>query len=139
MSLARAIGRRLVLAGLLMLALSLSVRSDELADFHAAVEQATAEYRVAMTTLETRSQEDTAAAVQRFRQSWQAINERFTKHRPAPFADDEAYGTMFVLVETRIVGVLLVIEMGNRDAARRGLAPIEETLASLSARSAPIP
>jgi HAMP domain-containing protein len=139
MSLARAIGRRLVLASLLVLALSLSVRTDELADFHAAVEQATAEYRVAMTTLETRSQEETAAAVQRFRQSWQAINERFTKSRPAPFADDETYGTMFMLVDTQAVGVLLVIEMGNRDAARAGLAPIGETLANLSARSAPIP
>jgi HAMP domain-containing protein len=139
MSISRAIGRRLVLASLLVLALSLTVHSDELADFHAAVEQATAEYRVAMTTLETRSQEETAAAVQRFRQSWQAINERFTKNRPAPFADDEKFPTMFMLVDTQAVGVLLVIEMGNRDAARAGLAPIGETLATLSARSAPIP
>jgi hypothetical protein len=38
MSLARAIGRRLVLAVLFVLALSLSVRSDELAEFHAAVD-----------------------------------------------------------------------------------------------------
>lgn len=40
-----AIGRRLVLAALFVLALSPSVRSDELADFHAAVEEAAAEYR----------------------------------------------------------------------------------------------
>ena len=139
MSIPRAIGHRLALATVLVLALSLSVRGDELADFHAAVEQATAEYRVAMATLETRSQEETAAAVQRFRQSWQAINERFTKNRPAPFADDETYPTMFMLVDTQLVGVLLVIDMGNRDAARNGLAPVGTTLAQLSARSAPIP
>jgi hypothetical protein len=137
MSFVRTVAHRLVLAALFVLALSLSVRSDELADFHAAVEQATVDYRVAMTILETRSQQETAAAVQRFRQTWQAINERFGKPRPAPFADDEQYPTMFMQVDVRLVGVLLTIDMGNREAARDGLAPIQETLAQLSARSAP--
>src|SRR5882757_3762538 len=127
MSFARALGRRLVLATLFVFALSLSVRSDELADFHAAVEQAAAEHRLAMDTLETSGQRETAAAVQRLRQTWQAINERFTgEHRPAPFADDEQYPTMFMQVDVRLVGVLLTIDMGNRDAARSGLAPIRE-------------
>jgi hypothetical protein len=45
MSFVGAIGRRLVLAALSVLALSPSVRSDEVADFHAAVEEAAAEYR----------------------------------------------------------------------------------------------
>ena len=39
MSIPRAIGHRLALPALLMLALSLSVRSDELAHLHAAVEE----------------------------------------------------------------------------------------------------
>ena len=138
MSFARALERRLVLATLFVFALSLSVRSDELAEFHAAVELAAAEHRAAMDTLETSSQQETAAAVQRFRRTWQALNERFTgKHRPAPFADDEQYPTMFMQVDVRLVGVLLTIDMGNRDAARSGLAPIQETLAQLSVRSAP--
>jgi hypothetical protein len=137
MSFVRTIVHRLVLAALFVLALSLSVRSDEVADFHAAVEQAAADYRVAMATLETRSQQETAAAVQRLRRVWQAINERFGKHRPAPFADEQ-YPTMFMQVDVRLVGVLLTIDMGNREAARDGLAPIQETLAQLSARSAPI-
>jgi hypothetical protein len=42
MSFDSAIGRRLVLAALFVLALSPSVRSDGLADFHAAVEEAAA-------------------------------------------------------------------------------------------------
>jgi hypothetical protein len=45
---------------------------------------------------------------------------------------------MFMLVDTQLVGVLLVIDMGSRDAARNGLAPVGATLAQLSARSAPI-
>jgi hypothetical protein len=36
-----------------------------------------------------------------------------------------------------LVGVLLVIDLGNRDGARAALTPIGETLAKLSARSAP--
>ena len=101
--------------------------------------ESAAQYRIAMATLETRSQEETAAAVQRFRHAWQSIGERFGNNRPASFVDDEKYPTMFMLVDTQLVGVLLVIEMGNRDAARAGFAPIEETLASLSARSAAPP
>ncbi len=128
---------QVVLAALFVLALAMPARGEELADFHAAVEQATAEYRVAKATLETRGQAETAAAVHRFRDAWQGINERFGKNRPAAFADDEQYDSMFMLVDMRLVGVLLVIDMGNRDAARDGLAPIEETLSRLSARSAP--
>jgi hypothetical protein len=138
MSLIRAIGRRLALAALFVFALSFSVvRSDELADFHAAVEQATADYRAARATLETSSQAETAAAVNRFRQAWQSLNDRFGGHRPAAFADDEEFVTTFMLVDTRLIGVLLTIDMGNRDAARDGLAPIEQTLAQLRARSMP--
>jgi hypothetical protein len=137
MLLVRAIARRLVLAALFVFALSFSVRSGELEDFHAAVADATVEYNTAMATLETSGQEETAAAVQRFRQSWQAINDRFGRHRPAPFADAQEFMTTFVLVDTRLIGVLLTIDLGNRKAARDGLAPIAATLADLSARSAP--
>jgi hypothetical protein len=140
MSFARPVRRQsqVVLAALFVLALAMPARGDELTDdFHAAVERATAEYRVARTTMETRGQAETKAAVHRFRDAWQEINERFGKNRPAAFADDEQYDSMFMLVDMRLVGVLLVIDMGNRDAARDGLAPIEETLSRLSARSAP--
>jgi len=129
---------QVVLAALFVLALATPAGGDELTDdFHAAVERATAEYRDARATLETRGQAETAAAVQRFREAWQEIGERFGKNRPAAFADDEQYENMFMLVDTRLVGVLLVIDLGNRDAAREGLKPIEETLSRLSARSAP--
>lgn len=111
--------------------------ADELADFHAAVEQATIEYQIAMRTLETRGQDETAAAVHRFRASWQAIGERFGSNRPAAFADDESFSTMFMQVDMSLVGVLLVIDLGNRDGARAALTPVGETLARLSGRSAP--
>ncbi len=109
----------------------------KLAEFHGWWSRPPQQYRIAMTTLETRGQDETAAAVVRFREAWQTIFDRFGKDRPAAFADDEQYGTMLTLVDARLVGVLLVIGMGNRDAARDGLAPIQETLSQLSARSAP--
>jgi hypothetical protein len=128
---------RIVLAALFVCALAGFAPADELADFHGLVERATAQYRVAMTTLETQGQAETAAAVHRFREAWQEILERFGKEPPAPFAGDEQYSQMFTVIDARLVGVLLVIDMGNRDAARAGLAPIQETLSDLSARSAP--
>ena len=128
------------LTAVLLLAVAIltsPTRADELADFRAAVDEATAEYRFALRTLETRGQDETAAAVHRLRAAWQAIGERFGAHRPAAFADDENFGAMFMQLDVSLVGVLLVIELGNRDGAHAALAPIGEALARLSARSAP--
>jgi len=113
--------------------------ADELADFQAAVERAAGEYRLALRTLETRGQDETAAAVHRLRAAWQAIGERFGANRPAAFADDENFAGMFMQIDVGLVGVLLIIDLGNRDGARAALAPIGETLARLAARSAPSP
>jgi hypothetical protein len=111
------------------------VSGDELADFHAAVQDATVAYDRAMATLETRGQDETAAAVHRLRAAWQTIAERFGAKRP--IADDENFAAMLMQVDVSLVGVLLVIDLGNRDGARAALAPVGETLARLSARSAP--
>jgi hypothetical protein len=128
---------RAMLVGVLVLWFALPVRADELADFQAAVAQAAAQYRVAMTTLETSSREETSAAVQRFRQAWQIVIDRRGSSRPAVFADAEQYAGMFMQVDARIVGALIVIDIGSRDAARDALAPIAETLAQLGADPAP--
>src|SRR5262245_28816969 len=96
--------------------------ADELAEFHAAVERAAGEYRLALRTLETRGQDETAAAVHRLRTAWQAIGERFGANRPAAFADDENFAGMFMQIDVGLVGVLLVIDLGSRDGARTALA-----------------
>ena len=77
------------------------------------------------------------AAVQRFRESWQVVIDRFGANRPAAFADHEQYPAIFMLVDARIVGALIVIDIGSRDAARDALAPVAETLAQLNARTTP--
>ena len=90
-----------------------------------------------MATLETRSREETSVAVQRFRQTWQIVIDRRGSNRPAAFADAEQYDGMFMQVDARIVGALIVIDIGSRDAARDALAPIAETLSQLSATPEP--
>ena len=130
---------RIVLAAafLQVVVLSASARADDLADFHAAIEQALDQHHFALATLETSSQERTAAEVSRLREIWQTIAERFGARRPAEFANDDDYSGMFMQIDVRLVGVLLVIDLGNRDAARSALAPVADTLADLAARSAP--
>ena len=141
MSLVRATRHRscALLAALCLqaLALSMPATADELANFHAAVEQASAQYRGAMAALETSGREEATAAVQQFRQAWQSIIDRFGANRPTAFANDEHYAGLFMQVDMRLVGALIVIDIGSREAARDALAPIQETLAQLSARSAP--
>src|SRR5438270_125405 len=96
----------------------LPARADERDDFGAAVEEASARCRLALQILDTESQQDTAAAVHRFRQSWQRVLERYAAIRPAAPSEGAA---MFLDVDMRIIGVLLVIDLGNRDAARSAL------------------
>jgi hypothetical protein len=86
------------------------------------------QYRVAMSPLERSGQEETAAEVRHFRQAWQAVIERAGANLPAAYATTEEYYGMLMQVDTSIVGALLVIDLGSRDAARKSLAPIEEIL-----------
>ncbi len=90
-----------------------------------------------MKAIETRGRGESAAQVARFREAWQLIADRFASNRPAGFADDGQYAVMFTQVDARLVGTLIVIDIGSRDAARTALAPIAETLARLSERSLP--
>jgi hypothetical protein len=126
---ALAVALHLVLAGL--------ARADDLGDFQAAVASAQAQYHIAMTTLATRGQAETAREVQRLRQSWQALAEGFRTIRSAENPGDQELAQSFVQVDVRLVGVLLVIEMGSREAARDALAPIEDALHALQARITP--
>jgi hypothetical protein len=138
MSLIRAVLRPAALTGAILLAfIAGPARGDTLADFRAALAEVSARYDDAATAVATGTQEEAKAAVHRLRGAWQDMNVRFTGNRPAPFVGDEDYGTMFMQVEVRLVGLLLVIDMGSRDAARAGLAPVEETLSQLKARSQP--
>ncbi len=106
-------------------------RPARAANFDGALEETSAEYQTAMRTLETRGREETAAAVHRLRQSFQHLAERFAADRPPHLAGEAEWPSEFMQIDVRLVGALLVIDMGSRDAARQALTPLAETLARL--------
>jgi hypothetical protein len=130
---------RATLATVLLLALGLPIsgRANDATEFRAALAAATMQYRVAMNTLELSSQEETAAEVRSFREAWQAVIDRASTNRPAAYATTEEFFSMMMQVDTSIVGALLVIDLGSRDAARKALAPIEEILLRMQDGAAP--
>jgi hypothetical protein len=104
-----------------------AVRAAEQAELRAAVETATSRYEAAMATLDKGARDQTAAEVRRFRESWQALILKFGSG-----AGNEEYAPLFMQIDSRIVGALVVIDVGARDAARKALAPIGDTLADLN-------
>jgi hypothetical protein len=109
--------------------------ADEHTDLKAAFELAGAQYQVALKTLETRGREETAAEVSRLREAFHAVMEHFNANRSALDLDPDYAGTLMQL-DVSIVGVLLVIDFGSREAARDALAPIGQSLAELGVRAA---
>jgi hypothetical protein len=109
--------------------------ADQRAELEAAFKLASAQYQVARETLETRGREETAAEVSRLREAFQTIIQQFDANRAALGLDQDYAGTLMQL-DVSIVGVLLVIDFGSREAARDALAPIGQSLAELGARAA---
>ena len=109
--------------------------ADEHADLHAALALADAQYQVARKTLETRGREETAVEVSRLREALHAVIEHFDANRSALGLDPD-YAATLMQLDVSIVGVLLVIDFGSREAARDALAPIGQSLAELGARAA---
>jgi hypothetical protein len=107
--------------------------ADQLADFQAALELASAQYQVARKTLETRGREETAAEVSRLREAFHTVLEQASLS--ALRLDPDYAGTLMQL-DVSIVGVLLLIDFGSREAARDALAPIGQSLTELGARAA---
>jgi len=97
---------------------------------------ATTQYQVALRTLETRGREETANEVARLREAFQAVIAKFDANRAALGGDQDYAGLLFQL-DTSIVGVMLVVDFGSREAAREALVPIGRSLSELRARAAP--
>jgi len=109
--------------------------ADGRSELEAAFKLATAQYQVALKTLETRGREETAAEVHRLREAFQTIIQQFDANRTALGLDPDFAGTLLQL-DVSIVGVMLVIDFGSREAARDALTPIGQRLNELGARAA---
>ena len=108
--------------------------ADQRAELEAAFKLASAQYQVALKTLETRGREETSAEVGRLRETFQAVIQQFDANRAA-LGLDQDYAGMLMQLDVSIVGVMLVIDFGSREAARDALTPIGASLAELGARA----
>jgi len=125
---------RAVFLALLLAAAPLPAGADDLKDFADAVEQAELQYRIALRTLESSGREQTAAEVRLFRDALQEAIARLDKRGPATSDGDESYAASMLQIDMAVIGALIVIDIGSREAARAALTPIGERLAKLRER-----
>jgi hypothetical protein len=122
----------------LILAVALAAppaNADDLGDFAAAVERASAQFYFTMQALESSGREQTAVEVRLLRQEWQDLIERYVNAQPAELADGEDLAATFTVIDTSLVSALIVIDIGSREATREALKPVGATLAKLRKRT----
>lgn len=108
-----------------------AVKADDLADFNAAVELASAHNRIAIGYLRTGNEDLASLEIDRLRDAWIKLTERFSGARPEVFAGNPLYGKLFTAVNARLVGADLMLKTGQLDAARSSLDAIRGDLYDL--------
>jgi hypothetical protein len=103
---------------------SWAARADDLSDFNAAVETASA-HNVDLASLE----------IDRLRDSWGKLTEHFSGRRPNAFADNALYGKLFTSVSARLVAADIMLKTGRLDAARDALDAVRADLYDLRKQS----
>jgi hypothetical protein len=94
-----------------------SARADDLADFNAAVEAASAHNRVAIGYLRTGNIDFASLEIDRLRNAWTSFTERYSGRRPEVFANNPLYSKLFTSVSARLVGADIMLKTGRLDAA----------------------
>lgn len=123
---------RPLLAAIAALVLNVGiVGADDLELFNAAVEEFAAHQRAAIGYLRTENVELATIELDRMRDAWGGLTERFGKDRPAAFRDNPRYTIALVDIPTRLVGASLMITMGRPDLARDALAAVRKELSAL--------
>lgn len=103
----------------------------ELDDFNAAVEAASAHNRVAIGYLRTGNADLASLEIDRLRDSWIQLTERFSGKRPSAFEGNALYSKLFTVVSARLVGADIMLKAGRADAARDALDAIRGDLYEL--------
>jgi len=119
-------------AAILALALGLTAaHADDLADFNAAVERAASHNRVADGYLRTGNTDLASLEIDRLREAWTALTQRFGGKRPAAFKDSQLYTTTLLKISTSLVAADMMLQSGRADAARASLEGIRADLYKL--------
>jgi len=114
-----------------LLGSAIAAKADDLADFNAAIESASAHNRVAIGYLRTGNEDLASLEIDRLRDAWIRLTERFSGNRPDVFAGNPLYGKLFTGVSVRLVGADLMLKTGRLDAARSSLDEIRGDLYEL--------
>ena len=120
-------------AAILALALGMTTAAgaDDLVDFNAAVERAASHNRVADGYLRTGNVDLASLEIDRLREAWAALTERFGGKRPAAFKDSQLYTTTLLKISTSLVAADMMLQTGRLEAARASLEGIRADLYKL--------
>lgn len=121
---------RTALLALLLIA-SGAAYGDDLADFNAAVAAAAAHNRVADGYLRTGNTDLAALELERLRNSWTELTQKFGGKRPAAFKDGTLYTTTLLKISTGLVAADMMLQSGRTDAARAALNGMRRDLYDL--------
>jgi len=113
---------------LILILAAVPARADDLADFNAAVEAASAHNRVAIGYLRTGNTDLAALEVDRLREAWSRVSAR---KRPEVFKDGTLYVTVMTDIATRLVSADMMLNMGKPEIARQALIGIRDNLYTL--------
>jgi hypothetical protein len=110
---------------------NIPARTDDLADFNAAIEAVSAHNRVAIGYLRTGNADLASLEIDRLRDNWARFTDRFAGKQPTAFDGNALYGKLFTVVSARLVGADLMLKTGRLDAARNGLSAVRGDLYDL--------
>jgi hypothetical protein len=117
--------------GLILLATSQASYGGDLADFNAAVELTSGHNRVAIGYLRTGNTDLASIELDRMRDAWKKLTDRFAGKRPDAFDGNPLYGTMLTDISTRLVTADMMLKSGRADAASQSLNGIRDDLYEL--------
>src|ERR1043166_1802508 len=120
--------KRFAAAMLLALACTAPAHADDLDDFNRAVEAAMSHHRVAAGYLRTGNIDLAALELEGLRESWGKVT---SLRKPAAFRDQERYTGTMLDISTKLVGVVLVLDLGSVEVARQSLDAIRASLSGL--------
>jgi hypothetical protein len=105
--------------------------ADAIDDFNATVEAFSAHHRVALFYLRTGNVDLAAIELERMREAWSAVVDRFGARPPAVITDRALYTLTLTDIATRMIGVHMVLDMGRSDVAGEALGDLRGVLARL--------
>lgn len=122
---------RVVSLGFVLAAGTVAAGAGDLADFNAAVEAASAHNRVAIGYLRTGNIDLASLEIDRLRDAWSKLNERFSGKRPDAFDGNPHYVVAFTDISLRLVSADMMLNSGRPDNARQSLDAVRDDLSNL--------